>query len=497
MFRNIYVSCNKMGFSVLIEFLLGLFGIFIYIVRRARVVMIAAEQLQISEKHGSYINIVSFLIIATILTTVTVSEDIELCFKTALAVSFILYMLLFGITEDLKKCREYILSKLEIKPNSYVYACEYGLLVCLFCIAGCVFISAGNMFLVYLAKECQTLILCFLVVYYNTKYSSRTALYLFFQAAFYSVMFLTGIAIIYFELGTLDISNMQDYLFLYESNGLNVYWIKVGVMFILLSFGFKLGVPPFNNWLLKVFSVTPRLVIYVIAILSKITMFALLFRIQPFLSSLFEYDINLLLLIGAFALIYSSVVGLREYNIFRIYAYSSFNHIGLLLLGLSINSIAGVIAGIFYFAVYIVNSLFFLVLSFYKRNLVNVLSLSHHFYVDPWYSFVFCALLFSMSGIPPLTGFFSKMLVGFMLYKNAGLLFFIIFVITSSLVLVLYLRIVRIVMFGGYKQLKFYNYSFQSSDGNINMYVLYACLIFNIICILNLQPSNFYHIIFT
>lgn len=505
------------------ELLLVIFGFFVYLVCKNRLIQVnskytnftinnfnfVSDKLKVSEKFRNSIKLLTLFSLATLVMLSTAIDikvsnynyylwdnvflvsNFEILLKIALLLFFFIYILFFCLNDDFPQYKNYILSQTKYKKSSFLFTSEFLLLVSLFCVAGCFFISAENFFLVFLSKECQTLILCFLIIYCNTKYSSKSALYFFFQAAFYSFMFLLGMAIIYFEIGTLDFNYILDYILLFKASDLSIFWLKVGFIFILCSFGFKLGVPPFNFWVLNVFSVMPRMVIYVVSILSKIVVFTFFLKLNFVFYCLFEFDLNFFALIGIFSLIYSSVAGLIEYNLFRIYAYSSFNHLGLLLLGLSFNNLIGVFAVLFYLVVYLLNSLFFLVLSLYKKNFINIHSFSYHFHVDPWFSVVFCIILFSMSGIPPFLGFFPKMLIGAMLYNYSLIIspnyyvYLFIFIITASLVIFLYLRIVRVIFFGGYKHLKFYNYSFPSSSGYDNMLVLYAVLLLNIIILIS------------
>lgn len=421
-------------------------------------------------------------------------SNFELFFKIVLLLFFLVCMFFFVNSEKYCHFKNYILSTSKFTVTSFVFSCEFLLLICFFCLAGCSFISAENLFTLFLSKECQTLILCFLIVYCNTKSAAKSALYFFFQAAFYSFLFLLGMAIIYFDVGTLNFKYILDYVLFFQATDLSIFWLKIGFLLILFSFGFKLGVPPFNFWVLNIFSVVPRIVIFVVSILSKVIVFSFFFKLNVLLYYLFEFDFNFFALIGAFSLVYSSLAGLIEYNLFRIFAFSSFNHLGLLLMGLSFNNLIGLFAVFFYLVIYLMNSLFFLIASVYKKNFINIFSFSYHFYVDPWFCLVFCIILLSMSGIPPFIGFFPKMMIGILLYNyslfvnSSYFFYFFLFIVTSTLVLVLYLRIVRIIFFGGYKYLKFYNYSFPATVGNVNnMWLLYLFLLFNILVIISVS----------
>jgi NADH-quinone oxidoreductase subunit N len=384
--------------------------------------------------------------------------DFELFFKYLLVALFGLLLFSFYHSDKFLQFKNYLLDNNKFQTVNLIFSCEFLLLLCFFCIAGCAFISSENLFFVFLSKETQTLILCFLIVYSNTKLVAKSGLYFFFQAALYSFFFLFGMLLIYYDVATLNFRGILDYIVFFKAADLSIFWLKIGFLFILISFGFKLGVPPFNLWVLNLFSIAPRIVIYVVSILSKVIVFSIFFKLNGILYYLFEFELNFFVLTGVFSLLYASLAGLVEYDLFRIFAYSSFNHLGIMLLALSFNNLLSYISVFIYLIVYLLNSLFFLLISLYKNNLRNVLYFSYHFYVDPFFCVIFCIILFSMIGIPPFLGFFAKMMVGVVLFDNYLLL--IVFLVTSIFTLMLYLRIVRIIFFGGYNHSKFYYYSF-------------------------------------
>jgi NADH-ubiquinone oxidoreductase chain 2 len=162
-------------------------------------------------------------------------------------------------------------------------------------------------------------------------------------------------------------------------------------------------------------------------------------------------------------------VGLTQFRIKRLLAYSTISHVGFLLLALGISSIESTQAFLFYLTQYIVSNInaFFILIaigfSLYcytsdnpeheelldKNNspiqLIN--QLKGYFYINPFLAVSLSITIFSFAGIPPLVGFFGKQMV-LSAALDKGLIFLsIIAILTSVIGAIYYLSIVKEMFF--------------------------------------------------
>lgn len=194
---------------------------------------------------------------------------------------------------------------------------------------------------------------------------------------------------------------------------------------------------------------------------------------------------NLLLVCAFLSLVIGTVVGLGQYRIKRLFAYSTISHVGFLLLALaSLNgnataffnsdeSIAGTIGGqesvesfLFYIMQYSLTNinLFFVLLAFgyfmnmspnantrmeHSNDIQFTSELQGQFQSNPILGLSFAICLFSIAGVPPLVGFFGKYTVLSSAIHNGYLFLAIVAILASVVSAVYYLRIIRVIHFSG------------------------------------------------
>lgn len=166
------------------------------------------------------------------------------------------------------------------------------------------------------------------------------------------------------------------------------------------------------------------------------------------------------------------MLGLTQFRIKRLYAYSTISHLGFMLLALSINSLESIQAFIFYLMQYSVSNLnAFVILisigsSLYPfvnngnlkeqynnlrdRNnspiqLIN--QLKGYFYLNPVLALSLAITLFSFVGIPPLVGFFAKQMVLSAALDNGYVFLTLIAILTSVISAVYYLNVIKQIFF--------------------------------------------------
>jgi NADH-ubiquinone oxidoreductase chain 2 len=170
-----------------------------------------------------------------------------------------------------------------------------------------------------------------------------------------------------------------------------------------------------------------------------------------------------------FSLIIGTIVGLTQFRIKRLFAYSTISHVGFILLALGISSVESTQAFLFYLTQYTISNLnAFIILiaigfSLYCYTCDNkeyeelmdknnspiqlVSQLKGYFYINPLLAISFAITIFSFVGVPPLVGFFGKQMV-LSAALDKGLIFLsLIAILTSVIGAIYYLSIIKEMFF--------------------------------------------------
>jgi NADH-ubiquinone oxidoreductase chain 2 len=168
-------------------------------------------------------------------------------------------------------------------------------------------------------------------------------------------------------------------------------------------------------------------------------------------------------------LIIGTVVGLTQFRIKRLFAYSTISHVGFLLLALGISSVESTQAFIFYLTQYSISNLnAFIILiaigfSLYCYTSDNkeheeltdktnspiqlVSQLKGYYYINPVLALSLTITIFSFVGVPPLVGFFGKQMV-LSAALDKGLIFLsLVAILTSVIGGIYYLSIIKEMFF--------------------------------------------------
>jgi len=182
-------------------------------------------------------------------------------------------------------------------------------------------------------------------------------------------------------------------------------------------------------------------------------------------AGLADVGTNLLLVCAFLSLVIGTVVGLGQYRLKRLFAYSTISHVGFLLLALAISSEESVDAFLFYIVQYSLTNVdaFFVILAF--GYLINnsatpsaqlsgdtydiqfISQLRGQFRANPVLGLSLAICLFSMAGVPPLVGFFAKYTVLYTAIHNGYMFLAIVAILASVVSAVYYLRVIRVIHF--------------------------------------------------
>ena len=360
---------------------------------------------------------------------------------------------------------------------------EYPLIL-LFIVSGAVFLaSTGDLVSIFISIELQSYGLYLLsTLYRNSEQATSGGLTYFLLGGLSSCFILLGTSLLYANSGTtnldgiyvitsisdLENDNSNKVLYWYKS-----YYINFSLLIFSIGFLFKVSAAPFHFWSPDVYDAIPTIVTTFVAIVAKISIFILLLELVHYTSnSLFNFQFSWttsLLVSSLLSMIIGTVVGLAQFRIKRLLAYSTISHVGFILLALSINSIESIQAFIFYLIQYSISNLnaFIILISigfsyFWYINdskefkelvdknnspiqLIN--QLKGYFYINPVLSLSLVITIFSFVGIPPLMGFFAKQMVLSAALDSGFIFLTLVAILTSVISAVYYLNVIKQVFF--------------------------------------------------
>ena len=383
----------------------------------------------------------------------------------------------------------YYRTKIVNKMGEQFKIIEYPLIL-LFIITGAVFlVSTSDLVSIFLSIELQSYGLYLLsTLYRNSELATSGGLTYFLLGGLSSCFILLGTSLLYANSGTTNLDGIyvitslsdlandannadlvsQPMLYWYKS-----YYINFALLILSVGFLFKVSAAPFHFWSPDVYDAIPTIVTTFVAIVAKISIFIFLLELVHYTSnSLFNFQFSWtssLLMSSLLSLIIGTVVGLVQFRIKRLFAYSTISHVGFILLALSINSIESIQAFIFYLMQYSISNLnAFIILisigySFYcyinnsdeykeladKNNspIQLISQIKGYFYINPVLALSLTITIFSFVGIPPLIGFFAKQMVLSAALDSNYVFLALVAILTSVISAVYYLNIIKQIFF--------------------------------------------------
>jgi NADH-quinone oxidoreductase subunit N len=274
-------------------------------------------------------------------------------------------------------------------------------------------VSAGNLIMIYLGLELLTLSSYALVALNrDSKLSSEAAIKYFVLGALSSGMLLYGMSMVYGATGTLDLVQLHAAI----PQSAMPHLLVFGLIFMIIGVAFKLGAAPFHMWIPDVYQGAPTPVTAFVGSASKLAAFGMAFRLLATgMSDLSQHWQLMLAALAVLSLAIGNVVAIVQTNIKRLLAYSTISHMGYLLLGLVNAGPEGYSAAMFYAVSYALMSTaaFGVILAlsragFECEEIEDFKGLNQR---APWMAFLMMLCMFSLAGVPPMFGFFAKLLV--------------------------------------------------------------------------------------
>lgn len=310
-------------------------------------------------------------------------------------------------------------------------------------------VSAGNLIMVYLGLELLTLSSYALVALNrDSRLSSEAAIKYFVLGALASGMLLYGMSMVYGATKTLDLSHLH----MAATQTAMPHLLVFGLIFMIVGIGFKLGAAPFHMWIPDVYQGSPTAVTIFIGSAPKLAAFGMAYRLLGTgLGDLANHWQLMLACLAVLSLAVGNIVALVQSNLKRLLAYSTISHMGYLLVGLVNAGPEGYAAGLFYAISYALTgaAAFGVILAlaragFECEEIDDLKGLNQR---SPWAAFLMMLVMFSLAGVPPLFGFFGKLLV-FQAAIHAGFLWLaIVGAVFAIIGLYYYLRVVKVMYF--------------------------------------------------
>nr|YP_009763305.1 NADH dehydrogenase subunit 2 [Metarhizium rileyi]QIS49084.1 NADH dehydrogenase subunit 2 [Metarhizium rileyi] len=374
----------------------------------------------------------------------------------------------------------YYNTKIINKMGEHLKIIEYPLIL-LFIITGAIFLmSTNDLVSIFLAIELQSYALYILsTIYRNSELSTTGGLMYFLLGGLSSTFILLGTALIYANSGSTSLDGLYIITSISDVSSTDLwykpYYINLSLVIFTIGFLFKISAAPFHFWSPDVYDAIPTIVTTFVALIAKISIFILLLQLVYYTNnSFYPPDTQMswtfiLLMSSLFSLIVGTVVGLTQFRIKRLLAYSTISHVGFMLLALGISSVESTQAFLFYLTQYIISNLnVFIILiaigfSLYCYTSDNkeheelmdktnspiqlVSQLKGYFYINPVLAISLAITIFSFVGVPPLVGFFGKQMV-LSAALDKGLVFLsLVAILTSVVGGIYYLGIIKEIFF--------------------------------------------------
>ncbi len=275
-------------------------------------------------------------------------------------------------------------------------------------------ISARHFLLFIIGLESASLPLAAMVAFNKNKYESHeAAIKYIFTAVFSSAILMLGLSFVYaLSNGSLYFSDISASVLAGENSALLI----VALAFLISGFGFKLSLVPFHLWTADVYQGAPTSVTSYLSVISKgSAAFAFLIVLcQVFgsvYSEIWEWMMYALIIL---TITVGNLFAIRQRNMKRFMAFSSVSQAGYIMLGIVSANTLGMTSMIFYILVYIFSNLgvFGVIQAIEdKTGMVSMDDYKGLHKTNPWLSFAMTLAVFSLAGIPPFAGFFSKILI--------------------------------------------------------------------------------------
>lgn len=295
------------------------------------------------------------------------------------------------------------------KPESLIKRGEFFMITILTLLGMYLMISSGNFLLFYIGLETASLPIAALVAFDKyKKFSAEAGAKYMFNAIFSSAIMIFGLSFLYGASGTLYYADIA-------SNIYSTPLVIMAMIFVMTGLFFKVSLVPFHLWAPDTYQGAPTNVTLYLSTISKgaavFALMVILFKVFPLLQEVWEGVIWIIILL---TITVGNLFAIRQKNMKRFLAFSSISQAGYIMLSVFTGTAMGMGAAIFYVFVYVFSNLaaFGVIAAIEnKTGKVNMTDYNGLYLTNPKLALAMMIAMFSLGGIPPTAGFFSKMYV--------------------------------------------------------------------------------------
>ena len=326
---------------------------------------------------------------------------------------------------------------------------EYSVLILFAALGMSIMVSANDFMSLYLGLELNSLAAYVLasILRADTR-SAEAGLKYFVLGALASGILLYGMSLLYGFTGGTDFATVRAGLTGELGTG-----ALFGLIFVMAGLAFKIAAVPFHMWTPDVYEGAPTPVTAFFATAPKVAAVALTARV---VFEVFGAQVDawrqIVMFTALASIIFGALGAIGQENLKRLLAYSSINNIGFILLGLAVANEAGAASMLIYLFIYVAMSLgsftALLMLRSESGDLYETFGdIAGLAVTRPAIAWGLLLLMFSLAGIPPLLGFYSKFVV-FQATVEAGLIAFAAIAIAASVIgAFYYIKFVKVMFF--------------------------------------------------
>jgi NADH-quinone oxidoreductase subunit N len=319
---------------------------------------------------------------------------------------------------------------------------EFFMLVLLTLFGMYMMISARNFILFFIGLETASLPIASLVAFDKyTHHSAEAGAKFILTAVFSSVIMLFGLSMLYGNCGTLYFEDIATTIIAPSAI------VILALTFVLTGLFFKLSLVPFHLWTADVYEGAPTNVTSYLSTISKgAAVYALMVILYRVFGNLFFEWNAMLWWIILITITIGNIFAIRQNNFKRFLAFSSISQAGYIILSVFIGTAQGMGATIYYILVYVVSNL----AAFGVANAIetqtgkiNISDYNGLYKTNPNLSIILMLAMFSLGGIPPTAGFFSKFFVFTAVAEQQEYLLLFIALLNTVISLYYYLLVVK------------------------------------------------------
>jgi len=331
-----------------------------------------------------------------------------------------------------------VLSSIDAINKIKYFKGEYYFLLIFSALGMMLMASANDLLSLYLSLEFSTFGFYILVAYLKGDLKSNEAsIKYFILGVLSSAIIIYGISLIYGATGTVRFSELTA---MTPSLG-----VVIGLMFVFIGLGYKLGAVPFHAWIPDVYQGSPTPVTSFLSIAPKGAALAVTLRVILSTFSSMRSDWTWFLVgLAVLSMSYGNIVAIAQTNMKRLLAYSGIAQIGNILIGLAAGTRSGSESILFYLLAYLFANIgaFAVIICFSnfsdKDNIDDLEGLNRR---SPFLAFALLVFLLSLAGVPPMGGFIAKLYI-FTAAINQNLIFLVVIGLINIVISMYYYLIV-------------------------------------------------------